>query len=151
MSKSNTFEGEMLDLIFLNANIPNIGDATGLRGSTTPGFVYATLHSADPGEAGTAATNEVAYTGYARKAIARGGAQFSRSGNVISLVNDQDFPKKTAGADVTVTHFAFVKESSGASVILYKGTMTPNILVQNGTIPRLEGIPSGASSTVQED
>ncbi|MGH8429355.1 MAG: phage tail fiber protein [Solimonas sp.] len=151
MSKSNTFEGEILDLIFLNINIPNIGDATGLRGSTAAGNIFASFHTADPGEVGTAATNELAYTGYARQPIPRGAGGFSRSGNVISQVNNVDFPKMTAGAGGTVTHFAYVKESSGASVILYKGPVTPSILVQNGVTPRLEGLPAGTSTTVAED
>lgn len=40
MSKSNTFETELLTLLFNNTNIANIGDATGLRGSTTAGNFY---------------------------------------------------------------------------------------------------------------
>lgn len=151
MSKSNTFENELLAHLFQNANIANLGDATGVRGSTVAGSIYASLHTADPGEAGTAATNEIAYTGYARRAIARSAAGFTVTGNAVTQVNDVDFPKMTGGAGGTVTHFAYVKEISGASVILYKGTMTPNILIQVGVTPRLEGTPSGTSTSVTED
>ena len=38
MSKSNAFENAWLQLVFLNNPIANIGDATGLRGSTTAGL-----------------------------------------------------------------------------------------------------------------
>lgn len=153
MSKSNTFESEILRHIFLNEAIPNIGDATGLPGSAAVGSVYMSLHTADPGEAGTAATNEIAYTGYARKALARNTTIFAESGGVLTLNVDVDFPKMTGGAGGTVTHFAFVKQLSGASTILYSGPLTnpTSILVAVGTTPRIEGTPSGTSSSVTED
>lgn len=56
MSKGNTFENDLLLLIFNNTDAALIGDATGLRGSSTAGSLYVALHTADPGEAGTAAT-----------------------------------------------------------------------------------------------
>ena len=52
MSKSNSLENGLLELIFKNTNFANVGDATGLRGSSTAGSLYASLHTADPGEAG---------------------------------------------------------------------------------------------------
>lgn len=151
MSKSNTFEAEILDLIFLNANIANIGDATGLRGSSAAGNLYLALHTADPGEAGSAATNEIAYTGYARQPVARSAAGFSRSGSTISLVPNVDFPEMTGGAGGTITHWSIVKEASGASVVLYKSAVTPTQTVANGVIPRIKGTASGTPSTVSED
>lgn len=138
MSKSNTAENELLLHYFNNANIANIGDATGLRGSTAAGSLFAALHTADPGEAGTASTSEIAYTGYARQAIARSSAGFTVSGNTVNLTANVDFPKMTGGAGGTVTFFSIVKEVSGASVILYSGAVSPTILVANGVIPRLE-------------
>ncbi|HEX6215265.1 MAG TPA: hypothetical protein VFZ38_10625 [Vicinamibacterales bacterium] len=151
MSKSNTFETEILSLFFLNTNIANIGDATGLRGSTTVGSVFASLHTADPGEAGTAATNEISYTGYARQAIPRNGTNFSVANGVVTQLLNIDFPEMTGGTGGTVTHFAYVKEVSGASVILYKGPYTPNQVINTGVIPRLKGNASGAPTTVTED
>jgi hypothetical protein len=62
MSKSDAFETAFLQLMFQNANIANIGDATGLRGSVAAGQLFLALHSADPGEAGTQATSEVSVT-----------------------------------------------------------------------------------------
>lgn len=138
MSKSNTFENEILAHIFNNANIANIGDATGLRGSTAAGSLYLSLHTADPGEAGTAATNEISYTGYARQAVARSAGGFTVSGNSVTLTANVDFGKMTAGTGGVVTHFAVVKEVSGASVVLYKGPVSPTITAANGIIPRLE-------------
>lgn len=138
MSKSNTAENELLLLKFNNVNIPNIGDATGIRGSTTAGNYYLSLHTADPGEAGTALTNEISYTGYARAPVPRSSAGFTVSGSTVTLAANVDFGKMTAGTGGTVTHFAVVKEVSGASVIEYSGAVSPTILVANGVIPRLE-------------
>lgn len=146
MSKSNTFENDLLLLLFNNTNIALIGDATGVRGSTAAGSLYLALHTADPGEAGDQTTSEIAYTGYARKAVARSGAGFTVSGNSVVLAADQDFGKMTAGAGGTVTFFSVGVASSGASKILYSGAVSPTIAVSNGTIPRLE-----AATNVTED
>jgi hypothetical protein len=37
MSKSNTFENQLLDLLFNNTDIPNIGDAAGIQNSAAAG------------------------------------------------------------------------------------------------------------------
>ena len=58
MSKSNTFENDILQLVLNNVDIADIGDAAGLQNSATAGSLYIALHTADPGETGTATTNE---------------------------------------------------------------------------------------------
>lgn len=151
MSKSNTFENEFLLLVFNNTNIANIGDATGLRGSTTVGSLYLSLHTADPGEAGSQATNEISYTGYARVPAARNNTNFVVTNNTMALGVNFDFGEMTAGAGGTVTHWSVGKEASGATTVLYKGSVTPTITVAVGSIPRLKGNPSGTPSTVTED
>lgn len=146
MSKSNTFENELLLHLFNNADIPNIGDAAGLQNSVVAGSLYAAFHTADPGEAGTASTNELSYGQYARQAIPRSSAGFTVTGNQVVTAQHTDFPEMTSGAGGTVTHFSIVKEATGASVILYSGTVTPNIVVANGVTPRLK-----AGSSVTEE
>jgi hypothetical protein len=106
MSKSNAFETSVLQLIFNNTNIANIGDATGIRGATTVGSLFASLHTADPGEVGTQATNECAYAGYARQAIARTTGGFTVSGDNVVLAATVNFPASSAGANEVATHFA---------------------------------------------
>jgi hypothetical protein len=64
-------------LLFNNTNAANIGDATGLRGSTTAGSLYLSLHTADPGETGSQTTSECNYTSYARQAVARSSGGFT--------------------------------------------------------------------------
>ena len=52
MSKADSWENSLLQLLFNNVNVANVGDATGLRGSSTAGSLYVSLHTADPGETG---------------------------------------------------------------------------------------------------
>lgn len=146
MSKSNTFENDLLLLIFNNTAIADIGDAAGLRATTTAGSLYWALHTADPGEAGSAVTSETAYTGYARVAGARSGAAFTVTANSVSPAANVDFGECTASAGGPITHFSVVNTASGAGKILYSGTMTPNITMAVGVIPRIK-----TTSTITED
>lgn len=134
MSKSNAWENALLLLLFNNTNAANIGDATGLRGSSTPGSLYISLHTADPGEGGDQTTSEAGYTSYARVAVARSGAGFTVSGNSVSPAADIVFPTGTGGSG-TATHVGIGTASSGAGVLLYSGTLTPNIVMGNGIAP----------------
>lgn len=126
MSKGNVFENDLLLLVFNNTNIALIGDATGLRASTVAGSLFLALHSADPGEAGDQTTNEVAYTGYARVAVARSGAGFVVTGNSVSPAANADFGACTA-APATYAYWSIGVAASGASKILYKGVIGANL------------------------
>jgi hypothetical protein len=145
MSKSNALETAYLQLLFQNANFANVGDATGLRGSTAAGQLFVSLHTADPDEAGTQSTNEVAYTGYARVGVARSGVGFSVTGNAVALSANVTFPAGTGGSG-TATHWGIGTAASGAGVLLYKGTISPSIVCGNGVTPELT-----AGTLVTED
>lgn len=145
MSKSNSLENSYLLLLFNNTNIANVGDATGLRGSSTAGSLYVSLHTADPGEAGDQTTSEATYTSYARVAVARSGAGWTVTGNSVSPAANISFPAGTGGSG-TVTHFGIGTASSGAGVLLYSGTVSPNIVTGNGITPVLT-----TASTITED
>lgn len=146
MSKTNAFENAVLELIFKNTNIANLGDATGVRGSTTAGSMYISLHTADPGEGGDQTTSETAYTGYARVAVARSGSGWVVTGNSVSPASNIDFGECTASPGGNITHAGFGTASSGAGVLFYKGAITPNITMAVGTIPRVK-----TTSTITED
>lgn len=145
MSKGNTWENELLLLLFNNTNAANIGDATGLRGSTTAGTFDVALHTADPGEAGSGTTNETAYTGYSRQSVARSAGGWTVTGNSVAPTANIDFPICTASPGGPITHFSVLK--SGTNIILYKGTITPNITMAVNVIPR---IPPAGSSISEE-
>lgn len=146
MSKSDVFENDMQLLIFNNTAIAAVGDAAGILGSAAAGSLWWTLHTADPGETGTAITSETAYTGYARVARARSSVGFTVTGNSVSPPAAVDFAECTAVPGAAITHFGIVNTSSGAGKLLYKGTMTPNVTMAVGTIPRIK-----TSSTITED
>jgi hypothetical protein len=145
MSKSDACENGLLLLIFNNANFANVGDATGLRGSTVAGSFYVSLHTADPGEAGNQATNEAAYGGYARVAVARAAGGFTVTGSSVSPTANITFPAGTSGSG-TATYFGIGTALSGAGVLLYSGTIAPNITLGNGITPVLQ-----TGSTITED
>lgn len=145
MSKSNAFETAFLSHVFENADIALVGDATGLRGSTTAGSLYFSLHTGDPGEAGDQTTSEVTYTSYARVAVARSSAGWTVTGNAVAVDADVTFPAGTGGSG-TATHWGLGTSSSGAGVLLYKGAISPSIVTGNGVTPRLT-----AGTVVTED
>lgn len=134
MSASNAFETALLTLLFNNTNLANIGDATGLRGSTTAGSFYIALHTADPGETGGPTTSEATYTGYARVAVARSGAGWTITGNTASNAALVAFAACTAGSN-TITHFSIVSTSSGAGDLLGSGALVASLAVSSGITP----------------
>lgn len=135
MSKSNTWETALLNHVFTNAAVANIGDASGLQPSATAGSLYIALHTADPGEAGTQATNEATYTGYARVAVARTGSAWTVSGNQASNAAVVDFAECTGGSN-DITHVSIGVSSSGSTTMLYSGALTTPRTVSSGSAPR---------------
>ncbi len=134
MSLSNAFETALLQHIFNNNDVANIGDATGIRGSTAAGSLYVSLHTADPGEAGTQATSEATYTSYARVAVARTSGGWTISGNAVSNTAAINFPACTGGTN-TITHFGIGTLASGAGTLLFSGALTASLAVSNGITP----------------
>lgn len=134
MSATNAFETDLLELIFTNANAANIGDATGLRGSSTAGSFYISLHTADPGETGDQTTSEATYTDYARVAVARSGAGWTVSGNTVSNAAAVTFPTATGGTN-TITHFGIGSDSSGAGNLFFSGALAASLAVSSGIPP----------------
>lgn len=138
MSASNAFETALLQHLLQNAGIANIGDATGIRGSSTAGSLYVGLHTADPGEAGTQATNETSYTSYARVAVPRnsGGSGFGVSG--ATGTNNAEILFPTCGATgATLTHWSIGVASSGGTMLLFKGALASSFVVSTGIAPRI--------------
>lgn len=136
LSASNTLENELLLHIFQNAAITLIGDASGLLPSGTAGSLYISLHTADPGEAGNQSTSEIAYTSYARVAVARTSGQWTVSGNQANNINAVNFPAATGGSG-TATHWGIGASSSGTGKLLFKAAISPTIVVSSGVTPIL--------------
>jgi hypothetical protein len=143
MSKGDTFENDFLKLILQGTPIANVAD----NAATSPlSSLYLALHTADPGEAGSQTTNEAAYTGYARKAVARTSGGFTIVANVASLAADQDFGECTVSPGSNLTHWSIGTAPSGAGKILWKGALGSAIAMAIGVIPRVK-----AGTVITED
>lgn len=141
MSKSNTFENDLLQLIFNNVDIALIGDAAGLQNSAAAGSLYVSLHTANPAEGGAQNTSEAAYTSYARVAVARSVAGWTVSGNQVTNAGAITFPAATGGSE-TELFWGVGAEASGAGKLMYYGPLgaqTPELFTaavnDNITIP----------------
>ena len=148
MSKSNSWENGLLLLLFNNTNFANVGDATGLRGSSTAGSFGVSLHTAGPGEAGSQTTSEITYTSYERVTVARSGAGWTVTANSVSPAAAITFPAGTGGSG-TATHFGIgtaLTVAAGAGTLIYSGTVSPNIVCGNGVTPQLT-----TSTAITED
>ena len=147
MSKSNTWEDGLLDLLFSNTAFTLVGDAGGLLPSATPGDLYVSLHTgAGPADGGDQTTNETAYTGYSRVAVNRTNGWTAAAAGVVSPAADIDFGECTALPGADLTYFGIGTSASGAGKLLYWGTLTPNVVMATGVIPRVK-----STSTVTED
>lgn len=142
MSKSNALETDLLELLFNATAIANVADNAATAPITS---VFASLHTSDPGEAGTQVTNEATYTSYARIGVIRTSGGWTITGNSVSPLADIDFPEATGGSE-TITHFGVGSLLTTAGVLWYSGTVTPNIVVSTGVTPRLT-----TASTITED
>jgi len=144
MSKGNSCESDILKLIFNATTFAEIAE----NDTTSPSAnLTVALHTSDPGETGTQSTNETAYTGYARVNVARTTGGWTVSGTaptVVSPVANIDFGECTGSPGAAITHFSV--GTGTANYLLYSGTVTPNITMSAGVIPRLK-----TTSTISED
>ena len=132
MSKSNAFENALLLLVFNGTAIADIAENDTTSPATT---LTVALHTGDPGEAGTMTTNEATYTSYARVPVNRNSGGWTVTGNSVSPTADIEFAQATGGSE-TITHFSV---GTGVSNnVMYKGTVTPNIVVSDGVRPVLD-------------
>lgn len=142
MSKSNSYETSILALLFNATPIANVADNAASSPLTN---LYVSLHTADPGEAGTQTTSEATYTSYARVAVARTSGGWVVTGNSVSPAAAITFPEATGGTN-TITFFGIGTASSGTGVLLYSGAVTPSLSVSTGVTPLLK-----TTSTITED
>ena len=130
-SFTNTFENDVMLLLFNNTNIANLGDATGVQGSTGAGNIYVALFTAvTDGEAGT--VTEATFGGYARQAVARasGAGGWTVTGNQAENFSAITFPEATSGSE-TVTHFGLY-DSLTTGTLLGWSTLTTSRAVSTG-------------------
>jgi hypothetical protein len=124
MSFSNTAETAINTYIF-------VGTAVSWAANTD---LWLALHTSDPGEAGSAVTNEATYTSYARVAVDRA-TGFTVSGATVENAALVQFPISTGGSN-TVTHVSIVTTSSGAGTIIASGALNASQAISSGNQPQ---------------
>jgi hypothetical protein len=143
MSKGNTFENDLMRLIFNATAIANLADNAASSPLTN---LYVSLHTADPGEGGSQTTSEASYTSYARVAVARSGAGWTVTANEAENAALVQFPQCTGGTN-DITHVGVGTASSGAGKLLYKGALSAMLAVSSGIQPQF----AAGALTVSED
>lgn len=135
-SMTDGFETALAQLLFTNTTIANIGDATGLVGSSTAGSTQLALHTSALTDASTLLTsNEVAYTGYARPTQARSGSGWTVSGDTASNAALIQFGEMTAGGPDTVVHLGLGFIATGDVLRLHQD-LAADLVINNGVNPQ---------------
>lgn len=133
MSKSNATENDFVKFVANATAMPAYGSN-----------LQVNLHTADPGESGTATTSAPTYTGYAAVPVARDSGGWTicdathpygsnASGSAFKNAAEVTFPECTGGSD-TITHASVSVVATGQ--ILYSGALTASIAVSNLITPR---------------
>jgi hypothetical protein len=137
---ANATETAIMQLVFQAVAWANYADNAASSPQTNIGIA---LHTADPLGSGTAASSEVAYTGYTRVNVARSSAAWTVTGNapaVCSPVANITFPAGTGGSGV-VSNFSTSKSNAtpptGTQALLWAGTVSPTISTGSGVTPVL--------------
>ncbi len=126
-TRTDYFNQAVFDHIYLNADLPNIGDAAGLQNSVVAGNLYAALF---------VGADECTYGNYARVAIPRSAAGFVRTGNVGSNVSQINFPLSSSGV-AFATKLAIYDRISGGEQ-LHIETMANQMYTGTGHMPIIE-------------
>lgn len=108
-----------------------VGTALSWNGNTN---LWIALHTADPGEAGTAVTSEASYGGYARVAVSRSSG-FTVSNPTVSNAALVQFPVCSSGSS-TCTYVSIVDSASGAGNIIVSGILNSSVAVATGIQPQ---------------
>lgn len=132
---SDTYENYILNLLLAAQPIPEIADNAGSSPSTA---IWVALHTADPTDSGEQGSNEAAYTGYARAAVARTTGGFAVANGAANPVADIPFGQATSTSTGTITHasLGLTSASTGGDIIA-SGPISPNINFGQNVTPSL--------------
>jgi hypothetical protein len=124
MSFSNVAETAINNYIFGGTNV---------SWNANTDLWYA-LYTSDPGEAGSAVTNEANYTNYARVAVSRS-TGLTITGATVTNAALAQFPICGVTSN-TVTHVGIVTTASGAGTLIVSGALGSSQTIQNGNQPQ---------------
>lgn len=145
MSKGNSWETDLLKLLFTATTLANVA----INATSSPiTNIYISLHTGDPGEAGDQTTSEAGYTSYARVAVARTSGGWTVASGVSQNAGTISFPACT-GSSSTCTYFGVGRDITGAGYLFYSGALTSpsSLAVSSGITPSF----AAGALTVSED
>lgn len=138
MPKSTSLCNSMLALLYNGTAIADVAENDSSSPMTN---TYASLHTASLSASSTQASNETAYSNYARQAVPRSTLGWDApSGGATQNAAAIEFPQCGA-TGATITSGAIGKDSSGAGIIWHYGDLNASIAVSNQIQPRF---PAGA-------
>ncbi len=133
MSKTDILENGILNLIFKNLALANIGDASGLQPAATSGNFFIALFQNTAVPTDSYDGIEASYTGYSRIAVNRTTGWTVGSGQAVNSA-PITFPPCSGGSAQTMAYFAIYTASSGGDRLFY-GSLQVQLLVAVGVTP----------------
>ena len=134
MPKSTTFSNDIALLIFNATAIANLADNAASSPATN---LYLGLHTSSAGVGGAQTTNEIAYTNYARVAVARTAGGWTVASGAATNAALAQFPQCGASG-ATATHITIGTASSGAGKVLYAGALSASLAIANLIRPQFD-------------
>lgn len=136
MSFTDAFETALLQHLFQNAAIADIGDASGLPAAAAPGSSQLSLHTVALDDTDTLLTaDEVAYTGYARPTQARSAAGWTVTNDIADNAALIQFGEMSAGGPDTVVHCGLGLLATG-DVLRMHADLNSDLVINNGVNPQ---------------
>lgn len=135
MSKADTYESDVLAILFTATALANVWDNAASSPITN---LYIGLHSSNPAEADDQTTNELSYTGYSRVAVARSGSGWTVASGAVDNDAAITFGACTGGGPQTAAYFTVGRDSSGTGKIFYTGQITTpsgGLIINTGITP----------------
>ena len=136
MSAVDAFEDALLDLLFLNTGIADIGDGTGLPATAAPGSTQLSLHTVALVDADTLLTaDECDYIGYSRQTQARSGAGWTSTGGTASNAALIQFGEMSSGDSDTAVHCGIGLLATG-NVLRIHADLGDDLIINVGVNPQ---------------
>lgn len=137
---SDTFENELLKLLFQNIAVAGIGDASGLQPSATAGNFYVRLCTDAVAVSDSQIGTECAYTGYVSGGVAveRSASGWTVTDNEAENAEDIEFGACTGGSE-NIRYVELWRNNSGSTEddrIAWK-QMDDDLAVSAGITPKI--------------
>lgn len=124
MAKSSAARNKFLLMLFNGTAWANIADNAATAPVTQ---FFISLHTADPGIAGTMNTSECTYTGYTRIAAPRTSGEWTVTANSVQNTTEMSFPIASGGSETATYASIGMPKISGAAGSITCTSATPGV------------------------